>query len=157
MSEEIDRLVAGAIADGRTRLARTTGIPADLRAIGVGWATVELERAERAAGLGFGSVAPDDALGATCRRAERADGVALVLLEPATEGPLSAWLARFGEGPVAVWFEALSAPGRAGLDPPVVVTRGPFGPERLVAGTARAGRFVFVVDTAGDGGGGSAP
>jgi hypothetical protein len=107
--------------------------------LGVGWATVELERAESEFGGGFGDAAMDEILGATCRI--RGD---LVLLEPKTEGPLAATLARHGEGPVAVWFEAGGLPGaiHEGLSLPAA---GPFGPERLVADSPRFGPHVFLV------------
>jgi hypothetical protein len=107
--------------------------------LGIGWATVELERAEREFGGGFADAAMDEILGARCRI--RGD---LVLLEPKTEGPLAATLARHGEGPVAVWFEA------GGLPAPIhelrsIAAAGPFGPERLVAGSPRFGPHVFLV------------
>jgi hypothetical protein len=107
--------------------------------LGVGWATVELERAEREFGGGFGDAAKDEILGATCRI--RAN---LVLLEPKTEGPLAATLARHGEGPVAVWFEGDGSPGVI-HELRSIQAAGPFGPERLVAGSPRFGPHVFLV------------
>jgi hypothetical protein len=100
------------------RTAATTKPPAaDLRAIGVGWATVELDRArvELAADLRLGQeafiqAADDPALGARClaTTADLGGGVgrlAIVIFEPSTEGRLAATLARSGEGPAAVWLE----------------------------------------------------
>src|SRR5215212_5081849 len=77
----------------------------------VGWATVELDRAEREIAAAVDaqnrtvSDLPDDALlGATGRLLELGDGRELVLLEPSTEGPLAAALARHGEGPLALYL-----------------------------------------------------
>ena len=77
--------------------------------IGIGWATVELDRAEATltmeAGLepGVARSAPDDeVLGAVARRLDLSDG-SLLILEPRTEGRLAAALARHGEGPVAAY------------------------------------------------------
>lgn len=121
------------------------GIP--LRVVGVGWATVELDRA--ATGLGsagpwdVGSAEPDTLLGATARIG-RADGGGplAVLLEPFTEGRLAAFLARHGEAPVALYL----APRQGGLAAAVrrlaevgIRTRaghGPLGPAALVLGRA---------------------
>jgi hypothetical protein len=90
--------------------------------VGVGWATVELERAalELADALGvpasrFAPGIDSSVLGARCLVADDVlpDGSALVVLEPATEGRMAATLARFGEGPVAIWL-APSEPGEGG-------------------------------------------
>ena len=105
----------------------------------LGWATVDLDRAasELARDLRFSPDAFVDAgeslaLGARCRVASDVlpGDLALVILEPATEGRLAATLARFGEGPAVTWYRT---------DEPVAVRAtgsrpGPFGPERLVAG-----------------------
>lgn len=118
------------------------------RPTGLGWATVELDRA--AASLvgelslppqAFDDAADSIALGARCRlaRGVLTGGASLVLLEPATEGRLAASLARLGEGPASVW---LSVPGLAAtvaaLRAVGVATSaersGPFGPERLILG-----------------------
>jgi len=95
----------------------------------LGFATVELERAERSFGLAFESGAPDVLLGARTWIADL-DGLCLVLLEPSTEGPLAASLARFGEGPLAAWYM-----GDHGADPVAGLhSPGPFGPESLLPG-----------------------
>jgi hypothetical protein len=125
------------VTSARAAQGLTTGA-----VLGIGWATVELERAEREFGGRFDDAAMDEILGATCRT--RAN---LVLIEPFTEGPLSATLARHGEGPVAVWFddvEERGAPG-SGRELRSVPAAGPFGPERLVAGSPRFGPHVFLV------------
>ncbi len=75
---------------------------------GLGWATVDLEGAADRLGL-VGRAGPatreDALLGARAIVAGR-----LVLLEPTREGRLAASLARFGEGPVAVYL-AVAGPG----------------------------------------------
>lgn len=140
-------------------------------AVAIGWATVELDRAARElgprfrAGVVFGSVPGSEILGARCRSARIVvDGVglALVLLEPTTEGRLAAFLARSGEGWAATWFRSADAgagddaddhPGRdpdagAGIPREGAWRPGPFGPERLVAPVPRAGPFRVVVSSA---------
>ena len=130
---------------------------AGVRPVGVGWATVELERAERelctALGLSaddFGPATSSIALGARCRIAPGAlgDALALVLVEPDTEGRLAATLARLGEGPAVVWLvvegcdttdgasatDAASATLRLSATMTAAVRPGPFGLERLVLG-----------------------
>jgi len=101
------------------------------RVIGHGWATVELERAaddHRAsllAGTGFESAPRSAALGARCLRGRSADGTGwIVLLEPDTEGRISAFLARHGEGWAATWLAADRDPS---------MTAGPLGAEAIDA------------------------
>lgn len=112
---------------------------ADLPLAGIGWATVEHERAVRELDtlLGAGSweaMGSDAALGARSwrRTAVGPDGVSggphLIVLEPDTEGRLAASLARFGEG-VAV----------------VYVGHGPAGPGRVIRGGPTWGPHVVVV------------
>jgi hypothetical protein len=138
---DVDALISGTLAAAMTRLGELPGGPADAHPIGVGWATVDTERAERSFSLAFETATPDEALGSSCRLATRADGVALVLLEPATEGRLARSLARFGEGPVAVWFATPAALGARAA----TATSGPFGSERLVPGGTPEGWFLFAV------------
>ena len=102
--------------------------------VAVGWATVDLDRAERQledAGVVPGpltAAGPVAALGAMSRRVEdSAFGVPLVLLEPVTEGRLAATLARSGEGPCAI---VVGAPGD--------------GPPSLVAGGSTSGPHLLV-------------
>src|SRR5436190_19537373 len=84
---------------------------ADLPVAGIGWATVELDRAARElASVGAFVAAPRDAaLGASAMRSpvQKGGPPAIVLLEPDTEGLLAAALARFGEGVLAVYLRAL--------------------------------------------------
>ena len=126
---------------------------APVSAFALGWATVELDRAasELASELGrtVGSfvVAPDSvALGARCRVAHVAlgDGLALAILEAATEGRLAATLARLGEGPAAVWFAA--GPDAAWVDA-APARPGPFGPERILPGGPVHGPHRFLIAT----------
>jgi hypothetical protein len=87
----------------------------------IGWATVELDRAERELRGALGRTAGaepwvragrDDGLGAAARLGPPLDGgPRLVLLEADTEGRLAATLARHGEGVAAVYVRT-----RAGAD-----------------------------------------
>jgi hypothetical protein len=121
----------------------------DLPVVGVGWATVELERATRElAGVATVATAPRDvALGATALRTPLGDRPrpAVVLLEPDTVGLLAAALARFGEGVRAVYLGALD---RADVDdtPNLGPSRpGPLGPARLVIGRKPWGPHALVL------------
>jgi hypothetical protein len=121
----------------------------DLPVVGVGWASVELDRAERelAAIATFTPVPRDATLGATARRSPLGDRPrpAIILLEPDTEGLLAAALARFGEGVRAVYLGPLD---RADVDdtPNLGPSRpGPMGPARLVLGRARWGPHALVL------------
>ena len=136
------------------------GRPIAGRAIALGWATVELERAavELGAELGipaerFVGAAETSALGARCRVAREVlpDGMSLVLLEPATEGRLAATLARFGEGPAAVWLAVADLPvAVAAARVEMSVERaGPFGAERLILGGPIHGPHRLLVELAG--------
>ena len=122
---------------------------AELPLGGIGWATVELDRAERElARLGPFATAPRDAaLGASARRSPRKRGgsPAIALLEPDTEGLLAAALARFGEGVLAVYLGPLD---RADIDdtPRLGPPRpGPLGPARLVIGRPARGPHALVL------------
>jgi len=117
--------------------------------VAIGWTTVEAERAERelsdalGAGLGTFGDAPDDGiLGARCRIAAGGPAGFIAVLEPATEGRLAETLARLGEGPAVVWFVLEAAP----TDRIATAADGPFGPERLVARSARDGRHVLLLE-----------
>jgi len=151
----------------RSLLAAVIGDPA-LVAIGaqpvaLGWATVELDRAslELGAELGiqpgqFIPAAPTPALGARCRMAQDVvpTGVALVILEPSTEGRLAASLARRGEGPAAVWLAVASLPEavttlrRTGVATSVPGI-GPLGRECLLHDRPIHGPHRLVVELAG--------
>jgi hypothetical protein len=128
-------------------LATASGGP---RPIALGWATVDLDRAaaELAMELGLAVTAflpaPDSiVLGARCRVAGGAlpGGVALAIVEPATEGILAAALARHGEGPSVTWVRSSHAPSRSAAS----TRTGPFGPERLKPGGPAQGPFLLLI------------
>jgi hypothetical protein len=118
---------------------------------GIGWATVDLERAQREldgllAGdpdapplLPWAPLERDATLGArACLRAPNVSGAspALVVLEPDTEGRLAASLVRFGEGVLVLYLgEGLPRPGE------LLPGRRAWGPNVVVLGsTKRHGR-----------------
>jgi hypothetical protein len=113
----------------------------------VGWATVERYRAERELGKSKTAAATPDLeeplLGARARLIGE-----LLLLEPSTEGPLAAALARHGEGPLALYLvaapEAVERARLAGfvLSAPSI---GPLGLERRVLVGPRDGPFLVLV------------
>jgi hypothetical protein len=121
----------------------------ELSIVGIGWATVELDRAaNELSGVGtFEVVARDAALGAAARRARKHDRTrpALILLEPDTEGLLAAALARFGEGVRVIYLGPLD---RADVDdtPRLGPPRpGPLGPVRIVIGRPPWGPHTLVM------------
>jgi hypothetical protein len=122
---------------------------ADLPVVGIGWATVELDRAARELGgmARFDPAPRDAALGASARRAPLGDRTrpALILLEPDTEGLLAAALARFGERVAAAYLGPLDRADiddTPGLGPSLP---GPLGPARLVIGRPPWGPHVLVL------------
>jgi hypothetical protein len=136
-----------------------------LRLVGVGWATVELDRAEDALGMWLGEAAGDGAagrwrdvvdplLGATARVRPSGGlpGDAFVLLEPNTEGRVAASLVRDDEGPCALYLRpadglpAWAAAARARGVRMSVRRAGPLGTAALVAGGPPAGPHLLVVD-----------
>lgn len=133
------------------------------RAIAVGWATVDLERAvvELGAALRlpserFTAGAGTPTLGARCRVAAGVleGGVSLALLEPSTEGRLAATLARHGEGPAAVWLrvdnlaDAVAALVSSGTRTSLALA-GPFGVERLVLDETIHGAHRLLIERPG--------
>jgi hypothetical protein len=148
-------------ADAAARDPWLPGVPI----AGIGWATVELERAAEDLSAAFvraGMPAPawtpaprDDLLGASAWVSHEwwptwgsDEPPAIVLLEPDTEGRLAATLARFGEGVGAVYVarRADDPPGR--IDPARVGRPGggPLGPGRLVLARPTWGPNVVVLD-----------
>ena len=138
-----------------------------LRPLAVGWATVELDRAaeELHAWGPYAPARPDRLLGATARVSNpgpsRGPGSGLVvLLEPSTEGRISALLARRGEGWAALYVVlhvessvgSGSGTAAAALDRldrlgrPVRRGSGPFGAALLVSptGSPSTGAAVIV-------------
>ena len=155
----LDRLQAMLAAEGEDPILRSI----DGRPIALGWATVELERA--AVELGSDLGVPTDrflvatatsALGAHCVVGSDVlpNGISLVLLEPATEGRLAASLARFGEGPVAIWLAVTdlrtAVATLAAVNVDVTTERdGPFGAERLLLDRPTRGPHRLLVQPAG--------
>lgn len=133
-----------------------TEASAGRRAIAVGWATVDLDRAaaDLAAELGisvaaFLPAADSVVLGARCRVAYGVlpDGEPLAILEPLTEGRLAASLARNGEGPAATWSRSAEwwhGTRASGARP------GPFGFERLETGPAHGPFSLLIEDEPGN-------
>ncbi len=143
------------IVDGARRAAieRSPGRRVEAEVAAVGWATVDLDRAEAELGAAFATTfeaAPRDALlGATVRRSARTEPTVL-LLEPDTEGRLSGALARYGEGPVALYLR-LAAGATIPAPPAGFVTRagsGPLGPARVVLSGSPWGPFLLFVESA---------
>ena len=158
-SDAVTDRIAQAIRDAVAGISPTL---AGVRPVGVGWATVDLDRcvADLAAELGtetrrFMPASRSPVLGCTCRVAAglHPDGVAIAVVEPDTEGRLAASLAHGGEGPVAVWFglgddEGPTArdgnEGRAARPD----REGPFGPERLLGIRSVRGPHRLLVGSA---------
>ena len=148
-------------ADAAARDPWLMGVPL----AGIGWATVELERAAEdltAAFVQAGMPEPawipaqrHDLLGASAWVSREwwptwgaEEPPAIVLLEPDTEGRLAATLARFGEGVGAVYVAPLphEPPNRvdaARLGRPAA---GPLGAGRLVLARPAWGPNVIVLD-----------
>ena len=142
---------SAASATLRDALARIGGSDPRLIPLALGWATVDLDRAERSFLETFtGRMEREDArrddvlLGARCRtlRATDPSMPLVVLVEPATEGRLAALLARHGEGPAVAWLRSVAVVSRPARS---VATDGPFGPETLLPGSPRHGPHRLLV------------
>lgn len=116
---------------------------AELPVVGVGWGTVESDRAVGELAVAVDGPAQwvaqerDPLLGASVRRRDPAPpgGVGLFVLEPDTEGRLAAFLARFGEGVAVVYL----ADDRAGER--IVPLNPRWGPYAVVGRGAAPGRI----------------
>ena len=113
----------------------------------VGWATVELDRAETDLGAELGTnfqpTRRDALLGASVRCSKGTEPEVL-LLEPDAEGRLSGALAKHGEGPVALYLRI----GHLDQLPGTLSIRagnGPLGPARLVLSGPPWGPFLILV------------
>jgi hypothetical protein len=113
-----------------------------------GWGTVELART---AGT-IPAIEPttaDQLLGAFAAIVRLDAQRQVVLLEPSTEGPLAAALARHGEGWVAAYLRGVGSGAderlRAAGYSLSALGRGPFGPERRVLVGRSDGPFVVLV------------
>lgn len=132
----------------------------DRRIVAVGWATVDLDRAavELAPllepGTAFADAMPSEHLGARCRVGRVRPGAAaaevVVLLEPYTEGRLTATLARHDEGWRASWEvrERATVEGRSDAEALSSERPGPLGSERVVLGGPATGPHRLVVTAA---------
>lgn len=137
---------------------------ASLRLAGLGWATVDLDRAADelspwlADGTPLNTGDADPALGARARvrTSDGLPGDAMVFLEPSTEGRAAASLARDGEGPCALYLrpavgldawlaEAVSRGVRASRGGSVA---GPLGRQVLVGGCPPTGPHVILTTAA---------
>ncbi len=160
------RLMLEPVADTRAEAVDGAVLAeSSVRLVGIGWSTVELERAagelspwlEDAAPGRSGLEAPavDPQLGARTlvRRTAGLPADVMVLLEASTEGRVAASLARHGEGPCAIylrpaggdldaWLARASGrgvrAGRRGLE------EGPLGRQALLAGCPPAGPHVIL-------------
>jgi hypothetical protein len=138
---------AGRLLAGLTALTRLA--PDGARLVGVGWATVDLDRT--VAGLpdpaAAGPLTDEPALGARARVVWMGL-LALVLLEPSTEGRLAAALARRGEGVACLYVQGAD-PASGGRTTALGV------PGRLLPHDRPWGPFVLLVAHAPGSGGGS--
>jgi hypothetical protein len=122
--------------------------PPNVELAAIGWATVELDRAETDLSAEFATTFEptirDALLGASVRRST-ADRPRILILEPDTEGRLAGALAKHGEGPVALYLRVAKLEA---LPRTLSIRRGngPFGPARLVIGAAALGPFIILVE-----------
>ncbi len=133
-----------AAANGiRARAVEADPSLAPLALAGLGWATVDHERAMDELDVALGATSStrwtaldrDGLLGASAWLREPSVGrPAIVLLEPDTEGRLAASLARFGEGVAAVYLGAASLGPRS------------LGRARLAPGGPAWGPHVIVIE-----------
>ena len=140
------------IVDGRVTVPFELGPgSARIHVAAVGWATVELDRADERLSIEFATTfeptVRDALLGASVRRST-ADGPGILILEPDTEGRLAGALAKHGEGPIALY---LRVPSLAQLPRQLSIRagNGPLGPARLVLGGAAWGPFLILVGPPG--------
>jgi len=129
-------------------LGRNAGSP---HPAAIGWATVELDRAEADLGAelatSFEPTNRDALLGATVRRSTATEPEILIE-EPDTEGRLSGALAKHGEGPFALYFRVQhldQLPGTLSIR----AGNGPLGPARLVLNGPPWGPFLILVGPPG--------
>ncbi len=121
---------------------RRQNLPLDL--VAIGWATVEFDRAARDVGGAWRSAHPDRLLGASAWSSPE-DHPAKLLLDPNTEGRLAGALARYGEGPIALYL-GVSDLVRASRDLRARPGIGPLGEEWLCPGSNPDGPFLILVE-----------
>ena len=139
---------------GATGLERTLDGGEAVWIVGIGWATVDLERAAAglaSPGVAFEPGADDDLLAATALIARPVAEPVVIVLEPMSEGRLAAGLARRDEGPLALYLapvhgslgSSLQRLAQAGIR--TQRGRGPFGDAALVLGRPAAGPQLILV------------
>jgi hypothetical protein len=152
------RLLLEPVPDGEDALDESTAAADGLALHGLGWGTVELDRAEDELSMWVGSRVAGDDLGddqllatARLRASGGLPGAWTVLLEPSSEGRAAAALARDGEGPIALYLRPASGL-EAGLEGAAarVTTSGPrrpgpFGDQVLLPG-ALTGPHLIVTE-----------
>ncbi len=132
-----DRLIVGS---NRAPVAAERSAESGVSLAALGWATVDAERAASEFGRPLlGDALEDALLGARAQRLGAGGRLTLILLEPATEGPLAAALARNGEGPVCLYVA-----GGTGAPAGDSTSDTPMGPGR-VAWPSRTGHFVILL------------
>lgn len=146
------------ITDERLRVIDTSPPSAASRAVpgaidfaGVGFATVDTERAASDRGWRLHGAAPDRILGADATFVVAPARV--LLLEPHTEGRIAASLARWGEGPAVLYLTpaegldrtraAMTARGGR----VTAVASGPFGREFALVGPRIWGPHIVLVES----------
>ena len=124
--------------------------------VAVIWATVDRDRIVAGLGLAADPLPNDQHLGASVVLVRHADGDPIAILEPITEGRLTATLARHGEGPAGEYVEsaiALDEIGPLTAASGVLASRpaeGPFGRSVIVPSSPPDGpHLVLVESTAG--------
>ena len=143
----------GAAGGDGTAIQVTPG----MRLVGVAWATVELDRAEREldpwldpAGVPGDGTEPHLGARTRTRPSPGLPARSLVLAEPSSEGRLAASLACDGEGPCALYLEPaegleawLATAARRGVAVSAIRS-GPFGPSAIVDGVPSGPHLVVV-------------
>ena len=141
--------------DGRAAATGTVGTAA-VTLVGIGIATVDIERFAAERDWRMAAAMDDTLLGATAavtsgaKEDMPAATPSIVLLEPNTEGRIAASLARHGEGPAVVYLwpesgidDARAEVGRRGYRPTPIAT-GPFGRAFAIGGGAWGPHLVVV-------------
>ena len=138
----------------KTGLERTLDGSEVVRIVGIGWATVDLERAVAdlaSPQVVFEPGADDDLLAAGALVARPVAEPVVILLEPMSEGRLAAGLARRDEGPLALYLAPVHGSLGSSLQRLALAGirtrrgRGPFGDAAIVLGRPAAGPQLILV------------
>ena len=144
-----ERLRLRADGPGETPAIATTA--AGPTVVGVGLATVDADRFALDRGWSLTRIAPDRILGAHVSAVDRA--AQTLLLEPDTEGRIAASLARWGEGPAALYLrcaDRIETARAAVLERgggATALAAGPFGRAFALTGGPIWGPHVVVVES----------